>query len=156
MFEEKNIWKGNPEGITLLYWSLKGITTLLVLMLVFHFFFLKKIGLSLASELSIFGVIFFLYVLYKWLVRKSYSYGISNEHVKFQGGILTNVITNIPYNKITDVAIYQTLFQRILGIYDLAIQTAGSFDAEVIFYGIKKPDLPKNLILERVRKSERK
>jgi uncharacterized membrane protein YdbT with pleckstrin-like domain len=74
------------------------------------------------------GVIFGLLVivgpiLVIWV--KNLSYLIGEEKVTIHKGILTKVQKNIPYRAITDFIVNRSIFDRILGIASIRIQTAG-------------------------------
>lgn len=74
------------------------------------------------------GVIFGLLVivgpiLVMWV--KNLSYIIGEEKVTIHKGILTKVQKNIPYRAITDFIVNRSIFDRILGIASIRIQTAG-------------------------------
>jgi uncharacterized membrane protein YdbT with pleckstrin-like domain len=74
------------------------------------------------------GVIFVLLVivgpiLVIWV--KNLSYMVGEEKVNIHKGILTKVQKNIPYRAITDFVVNRSIFDRILGIASIRIQTAG-------------------------------
>lgn len=74
------------------------------------------------------GVIFALLavvgpLLVLWV--KNLSYIIGEEKVTIHKGILTKVQKNIPYRAITDFIVNRSIFDRILGIASIRIQTAG-------------------------------
>jgi len=74
------------------------------------------------------GVIFVLLVivgpiLVIWV--KNLSYIIGEEKITIHKGILTKVQKNIPYRAITDFVVNRSIFDRILGIASIRIQTAG-------------------------------
>ena len=74
------------------------------------------------------GVIFVLLavvgpLLVLWV--KNLSYIIGEEKVTIHKGILTKVQKNIPYRAITDFIVNRSIFDRILGIASIRIQTAG-------------------------------
>ena len=74
------------------------------------------------------GVIFGLWVIVGpimviWV--KNLSYMIDKEKVTIHKGILTKVQKNIPYRAITDFIVNRSIFDRILGIASIRIQTAG-------------------------------
>jgi uncharacterized membrane protein YdbT with pleckstrin-like domain len=53
------------------------------------------------------------------------SYFILDDRITVQKGILTKTQQNIPYRSITDFILQRTLYDRILGIGGIKIQTAG-------------------------------
>lgn len=56
---------------------------------------------------------------------KNLSYTIEKDRVTINKGILTKTQQNIPHRTVTDFALQRTLFDRILGIGSVQIQTAG-------------------------------
>ncbi len=56
---------------------------------------------------------------------KNLSYHIEEERVTIFKGILTKTQQNIPYRAVTDFMLQRTLYDRMLGIGAVCIQTAG-------------------------------
>jgi uncharacterized membrane protein YdbT with pleckstrin-like domain len=74
------------------------------------------------------GVIFVLLaiigpILVLWV--KNLSYMIGEEKVTIHKGILTKVQKNIPIRAVTDFVVNRSIFDRLLGIASIRIQTAG-------------------------------
>ena len=61
---------------------------------------------------------------------------------------------SIPFNKITDFTVTQNLFEQILNLYNLRIQTAGAGypQAEVSFVGLGDVNTPKSIISNKLKK----
>ena len=72
-------------------------------------------------------------VLIMWIVSypiiklwiKNLSYTIRGDRVTIQKGILTKTQQNIPYRSVTDFILQRSLYDRLLGIGSIKIQTAG-------------------------------
>ncbi len=62
-------------------------------------------------------------VAHLWI--KNLAYIIREDGIKIQKGIITKLQQNIPYRAVTDFALERTLYDRILGIGSIKIQTAG-------------------------------
>jgi len=62
-------------------------------------------------------------ILYYWY--KNLEYTIFDDRVSIHKGILTKTVQNIPFRAITDFALVRTLYDRMLGIGSIKIQTAG-------------------------------
>jgi len=60
---------------------------------------------------------------YLWI--KNLEYTIYGDRVTIHKGILTKTKQNIPFRAITDFALVRTLYDRLLGIGAIKIQTAG-------------------------------
>ena len=62
-------------------------------------------------------------VSFLWI--KNLKYEVLSDRVKIYQGILTKTQKNIPIRMITDFALVRTLYDRMLGIGSIKIQTAG-------------------------------
>ncbi|MBN2425895.1 MAG: PH domain-containing protein [Calditrichaceae bacterium] len=62
-------------------------------------------------------------IAYLWI--KNLEYVIQNDRVQIHKGILTKTQQNIPFRAITDFALERTIFDRMLGLGSIKIQTAG-------------------------------
>lgn len=62
-------------------------------------------------------------ILFLWI--KNLEYVIWDDRVSIHKGILTKTVQNIPFRAITDFALVRTLYDRILKIGSIKIQTAG-------------------------------
>ncbi|NOZ81566.1 MAG: PH domain-containing protein [Candidatus Micrarchaeota archaeon] len=105
--------------------------------------------------LSYFFAIWMAVFLYHVALRSTYHYYITNERVIFKGGILLKTIRSIPHWKITDVTLFQNILERILGIYRIGFQTAGTEKAipEIIFSGLTDPREPYRISMEVIKSS---
>lgn len=101
------------------------------------------VGTILAIPLIIFAI-------YNTLLRNSCQYVITDRGVELTGGIFTKISKEVLFSQITDVRISQNFLERLLGIYELHIQTAGSRfeEPEISFLGIDDPYTPRNIILQ--------
>lgn len=116
-------------------WGILLVLSSLVILIALLFQFLLPLSDDITSEdVSALvwpiagGVIFVLLavvgpLLVLWV--KNLSYIISAEKVTIHKGILTKVQKNIPYRAITDFIVNRSVFDRILGIASIRIQTAG-------------------------------
>lgn len=62
-------------------------------------------------------------IIIYWI--KNLKYVIYDDRVSIHKGILTKTVQNIPFRAITDFALVRTLYDRILEIGSIKIQTAG-------------------------------
>ncbi len=67
--------------------------------------------------------IFSTMITYLWI--KNLQFEVHSDRVKIYQGILTKTQKNIPFHMITDFALVRTLYDRMLGIGSIKIQTAG-------------------------------
>lgn len=83
---------------------------------------LKLLAAILGGSFAVFLILS--YLLAK-LTYKNYKYELTHLSFKKEGGIIYKSYVSIPYERIQNVDIYRGLLQRILGLSDLHIQTAG-------------------------------
>ncbi len=62
-------------------------------------------------------------IIIYWI--KNLKYVIYDDRVSIHKGIVTKTVQNIPFRAITDFALVRTLYDRVLGIGSIKIQTAG-------------------------------
>ncbi len=84
--------------------------------------------------LVLFAILIVLLVYYRLLLN-THAYYITDSRCIFCGGILQRVERSIPYHKITDVEISQSIFERILGISKLRVYTPGTASVRPSFFG---------------------
>ena len=80
------------------------------------------------------AVIFYFFMIglsgifsYLWagLTYSNYKYQISDDAFKIELGVISKKFVSIPYDRIQNIDIYRGLLDRMLGLSDLHIQTAG-------------------------------
>ncbi len=74
------------------------------------------------------GIIILLWVIstpiiIMWI--KSLGYYIDEDRITIHKGILSKIKQNVPYRAITDFQLHRSLYDRVLGIGSIRIQTAG-------------------------------
>ena len=62
-------------------------------------------------------------------------YVINNERITIKKGILTKIEQNIPFRAVTDFQLHRSLFDRLLNIGSLRIQTAGQSSSPTGYEG---------------------
>ncbi|NQT97460.1 MAG: PH domain-containing protein [Candidatus Marinimicrobia bacterium] len=90
-------------------------------------------GILPQTTLLIIGFITLGLIILMWIITvplvllwiRNLSYRIEEDRITIFKGILTKVQQNIPYRAVTDFALKRTLFDRMLGIGSICIQTAG-------------------------------
>jgi uncharacterized membrane protein YdbT with pleckstrin-like domain len=113
-------------------WIQFTITILAVLiMAIIHFIIMVESGdLNAIYAVWTIGIlilflmwIFSTLISYLWI--KNLEYIIREDRVNIHLGIITKTQKNIPFRAITDFVLVRTLFDRMLGIGSVKIQTAG-------------------------------
>jgi uncharacterized membrane protein YdbT with pleckstrin-like domain len=56
--------------------------------------------------------------------KNNYRFSLEDDHLYFKIGVLSIKETNMPYYSIQDVSVTQSFFERIFGLYDIAIKNA--------------------------------
>ncbi len=162
-FQDEPLKQLNKKSIYLFFFANSISVVILILFL---------ISLLTIIPIIIFGGVradpFVLYVIILYIILFLIMYVIANLKYKFyryalkeQGfykeyGIISKRFVTIPYEKIQNIDIYQTLTARILKIYAIQVQTAGMsgvIGAEGILPGIAKEEAErlKNEMLKRSR-----
>ena len=72
-------------------------------------------------------------ISYLWI--KNLSYTILEDRVSIHKGIITKTKQNIPFRAITDFILQRSLFDRILGIGSIKVQTAGQSQTATTYEG---------------------
>lgn len=112
---------------------------LTIIILVLFIFLILQLTIPLDGHISpgelariiwpIAGIIIFIlcviYLTVSTLWVKNLSYFIEEDRVVVVKGILTKKQQNIPYRAITDFMLQRSLYDRIFGIGEIRIQTAG-------------------------------
>ena len=71
--------------------------------------------------------VFFVVIIFIWskLFYNSYKFEISKKGLKIEKGVIWKRYITIPYDRIQNVDILRGVFDRLLGLSDLQVQTAG-------------------------------
>ncbi|WP_405567405.1 PH domain-containing protein [Polaribacter sp. Asnod6-C07] len=148
-FDFSSFSKQSPKGIFVIYTALiyKVLkATWLLLFIVFKDF----------SEISSFNVNYiyagFIFVLLFLLIRailiyKNFQFKIKDEHFILNQGILKKTNTAIPFHRIQNINFKQNIFQQIINVYEVSIETAGTSKTEI---SIKALSLEKATALKEI------
>ncbi|QDK38452.1 PH domain-containing protein [Bdellovibrio sp. NC01] len=77
-------------------------------------------------------------LIYKVLKNKSRKYIITNQRLYVESGILSRTSTDIPLNKINDIALTQNFIERIFNVGGLKVLTGN--DKGTLINGIVEPN----------------
>lgn len=80
------------------------------------------------------------YFGYWWLDVLSTSLRITNKRTTLRKGIIAKSTSEVQHDDVRNLQIHQTIWQRFLGVGDLAISSAGQDGLEIFIKGIAKPD----------------
>jgi uncharacterized membrane protein YdbT with pleckstrin-like domain len=74
---------------------------------------------------------------------------LAGDRLKFESGMLSKTTRSVPLSKVQDITVSQTISQRLLGLGDLTIETAGE-TGRLIMQEISSPRVVAEKILDRV------
>jgi uncharacterized membrane protein YdbT with pleckstrin-like domain len=100
--------------------------------------------------LLIVGVALFAIPVYKHILRSREVYTLTSHHLQMRFGIIAKTVRNIPVAKIQDVTVTAAVWQRLLNLGDIEIDSAseGGIKLDDIHY----PDRYANMILAEARR----
>ena len=128
---EKSI-KPDKKYFTKIIWMFMSITVLILLIVgIIHLIINLNQGEQEAILVIWFvglGGLFLMWLIatpiaFLWI--KNLEYTIHGDGIRIHKGIITKTKQNIPYRAVTDFALERSLYDRILGIGAIKIQTAG-------------------------------
>jgi uncharacterized membrane protein YdbT with pleckstrin-like domain len=138
---EKSI-KPDRKYYTKCIWIHLTITIAVLLMLVITNLIIQLTNgnpeaISLLWLIGSAGIVLFWVISYPitYLWIKNLSYIIREDRVTIHKGILTKTKQNIPFRAVTDFAMQRTIYDRILGIGSIKIQTAGQTQSPTGYEG---------------------
>ena len=103
--------------------------------------------------LVIFGaaLIVFSNPIYKHILRKREVYTLTSHKLEMRYGIIAKIVRNIPLRNIQDVTVTASVWQRLLKLGDIEIDSA-SETGKIILEDIHHPDRYANMILAELRR----
>ena len=90
------------------------------------------------------------FVAIRHIRRRMTKITISTETLHFETGLLSKATRTVELAKVQDVRVSQTLMQRIFGIGDASLETAGS-SSRIVMDSIDRPQDVANHILDMAR-----
>ena len=91
-----------------------------------------------------------LWVVWQYLQWRTTHFAVTVNRVIYQQGFFAKSGIEIPLERVNNVNFNQTIIERILGAGDLLIESGGQ-DGQQKFSDIRRPQLVKKMILERVQ-----
>lgn len=101
-----------------------------------------------------FGVFVLLIFVYSFLYYQNFLFHIDyeNEEFRLQKGVISTENIAVPFDKIQQVYFKRSILQRLIGVYSVTVDTAGSKEDEVSISAISKEDADQLLtILTRAK-----
>jgi uncharacterized membrane protein YdbT with pleckstrin-like domain len=89
--------------------------------------------------------------IYKHILRKREVYSLTNHKLEMRYGIIAKIVRNIPLRNIQDVTVTASVWQRLLKLGDIEIDSA-SETGKIVLDDIHNPDRYANMILAELRR----
>ena len=97
-----------------------------------------------SSVLSVFWYIVLIILALLWIIAipmikmwiNNLKYSIRVDRISINKGILTKIEQNIPFRSVTDFQLHRPLYDRLLGIASIKIQTAGQSQSASGYEGV--------------------
>ncbi|HEX8090353.1 MAG TPA: PH domain-containing protein [Blastocatellia bacterium] len=97
------------------------------------------------------GLIAFINPVYKHILRRREVYTLTNHKLEMRYGFFSKTVRNIPLRNIQDVTVTASLWQRLIKIGDIEIESA-SEQGKIVLDDIHHPDRYANIILGELRR----
>lgn len=108
-------------------------------------------ALSVLLALVVLGALVWLGVRYaKWATT---NFAVTTDRLIYREGVLGKRGKEIPLERLNDIAVNQTLFERMIGAGDVTIESGGERGQQV-FSDIRKPFLVQNLIYSEIERAQ--
>ena len=117
------------------------------------FFLLVIIGLAFTEFPPLvlaLPVIFLLFTGIRHIKKRFEKIVVSGEHLRYECGLVSKTIRTVELIKVQDIRVDQTLGQRMLGVGDLSLETAGG-TSRIELKGIDAPQAASDQILNMAR-----
>jgi uncharacterized membrane protein YdbT with pleckstrin-like domain len=89
--------------------------------------------------------------IYKHILRKREVYTLTNHKLEMRYGIISKIVRNIPLRNIQDVTVTASVWQRLLNLGDIEIDSA-SETGKIVLDDIHHPERYANQILAELRR----
>ncbi len=80
------------------------------------------------------------YFSYWWLEVHATTLKITNKRTTLRKGIIAKSTSEVQHDDVRNLQVKQNMWQRVLGVGDLAISSSGQDDLEILVRGIAQPD----------------
>lgn len=138
---EQTLWHGNPSWKSMLGFHIRWV--LIALVPIAIWVILDVLGHHVGITWFVVAAIVILVLAgaYGWLRRATTRYQLTDRRIYIKLGLLSRTERSTNVERIQNVEVAQSLFQRLLGIGNVEWATAGSdeSDADFTFAGIEDP-----------------
>ncbi|MEW6130124.1 MAG: PH domain-containing protein [Acidobacteriota bacterium] len=153
--DEHNIFTLRPTLIFVMVWY--AIATVLLLVVAALLGWLKSAYFKDMSNgiafivILIVALVIYAIPLYKHFLRRREVYVLTNHKLEMRYGIIAKTVRNIPLAKIQDVTVTASVWQRLLKLGDIEIDSA-SEGGKIVLDEVHNPEHYANIILTELRR----
>jgi putative membrane protein len=108
-------------------------------------------GLSALVTLVVVGIVALVTVVWAFLETLRWKYTITNRRVFVRHGLITIREQTARLERVQDVTLHQTVFDRLFGVGRLLIDTAGSSGGALVFKALLEPTEVREILDAAVR-----
>jgi uncharacterized membrane protein YdbT with pleckstrin-like domain len=92
----------------------------------------------------------------KLVTQRTTRLTVADSSVRYESGVLNKTTRTMDLKKVQDVRVDQTLAQRLLGLGDIAIQSAGEHGGHISLRGVERPhDVASEILAASGKRSAR-
>jgi len=102
----------------------------------------------------LFGLLLLLIPAYFHFRQKLVRYTLTASKIEIDSGLMSRVTRNVPLDRIQDVTVSISLFQRMLGFGDVVIDNASEEGGKLVLKNINSPKKHADLLLRQMRRRE--
>jgi uncharacterized membrane protein YdbT with pleckstrin-like domain len=151
---ERLIWHGHPSWKALLLYFVKW--TLISLIPIAIWFAWREV--AGAPTTILFGITVLALIatfVGGWIKRATTRYRVTDRRINVRTGLLSRKDASTHLDRVQNVNVTQTIFQRLLGVGNIDWDTAGSDtgDADFTFYGVDDPSALMHVVDEALHAS---
>ena len=138
--------------------TISSIFLILFFYIFFSIFGIGSIEFGISFSIIIFILVIILAINYIWEIFyfKSYFYDIGKDYLMIKKGVISRGEIHVLYNKIQDVYLDQDFLDRLFGLYDVHLETAGfSSGMEAHIDGVNEENSKKlrDILMSKVKKN---
>jgi uncharacterized membrane protein YdbT with pleckstrin-like domain len=148
--EEQVIWAGRPSWRGRMAILVPGVLlTILALVVCLWADF------SASVTVVIVGIVALVTVVWAFIETLRWKYTITNRRVFVRHGLVNIHEQTARLERVQDIALHQTLFDRVFGVGRLEIDTAGSTGGPLVFKALLEPTRVREILDAAVRAEQR-
>jgi uncharacterized membrane protein YdbT with pleckstrin-like domain len=147
---EQEIWSGRPSWRGRMAILVPGVLLTILALIV-----LIWAGASATITLVVVGVVALVTVVWSFLETIRWKYAITNRRVFVRHGLVSIHEQTARLERVQDITLHQTLFDRMFGVGKLQIDTAGSSGGALEFKALLEPTQVREILENAVRAERR-